>query len=200
MFFGSALVLQEYVLVAVDRRLDDLERLVSAVNLEHLHRLAFKLFVYAEEVLDLRDDVRRQIGDVLITVPGRLLERHRNHLDVLRSVVDHRDVPYRITTHQRHTADRLAAQYQYVERISVVRVRARDETVVRGIVRGRVQYSVQYQHARLLVDFVLVFASLRDLDDADEIFGRDPLGIDIVPDIHIFSSLTLSNCAETPRS
>ena len=174
----------ESLLVFLDGLRDDLERALAPEQLQHLHRLAFKLLVDAEKVLDLLDDVRRKIGHVAEHVPRRLLERHRDHLDVLRPLVDHQYVTDRIAPDQRHRRDLLAAQHQYVQRVPVVRIGARDKTVVRRIVRRRVQDAIQNEHPRLFVDFVFVLAPLGDLDHRDEIFGRDALRRNVVPNVH----------------
>ena len=128
--------------------------------------------------------MRRKIGHVAEDVPRRLLERHRDHLDVLRPLVDHQYVTDRIAPDQRHRRDLLAAQHQYVQRIPVVRIGARNKTVVRRIVRRRVQNAVQNEHPRLFVDLVFVLAPLGDLDHRDEIFGRDALRRNVVPNVH----------------
>ena len=83
----------------------------------------------------------------------------------------------------------MGSEHSTVQRVAVVRQRARYETVVGGIVRGGVEHAVEYEHARGLVQLVLLFLSLGDLYVRDKIARRDARRIDIMPDIHSFSPI-----------
>ena len=70
----------------------------------------------------------------------------------------------RITSYKCKRRYLLAAYDKHVQRVSVVGIGTRYKTVVCRIVRRGIKYPVQYQHTRLLVDFILILAPLRAWD------------------------------------
>src|SRR5688572_17395186 len=94
-----------------------------------------------------------------------------------------------LVPHAQH-ADRLGAQhaqrhhglltkYQHVQRIAIVAERAREKSVVRRIVDGRVEDAIEPEQTRRLVQLVLDLRSLRNLDD------RAEMTLDMVPQLHV---------------
>lgn len=164
---------------------DDLHGLLAAENVAHVRLLALKALVYAEEVTDLAGHMGGQLGDVGIEVVGRILKGDGDDLLVLRAAVLHADDTDGEAAHKAQRADALAAQYQHVQRVTVLGPRAGDEAVVRGVVRGGIEDAVQTQHARLLVELVLVLRALLDLDHGPEVLRLYAGGGDIMPDIHV---------------
>lgn len=56
----------------------------------------------------------------------------------------------------------------------------RDKSVIRGIVRRRIQYAVEYKKTRFFIEFVLLFTALLYFYYSDEFLGRNPPWVYIV--------------------
>lgn len=104
--------------------------------------------------------MRRQFLDFLVSVPSGIFERNRNDFVIHLAAVLHHHNAYRIAPYQRKRDDGLGTKHEYVERVVVLAVSARDKTVVCGIVRGRIQNSVQNQRTRRFVEFVFILLPL----------------------------------------
>ena len=96
------------------------------------------------------------------------MHAHRDDLVVDALLVAHPHHADGARLDDRQRVDRLLAEHQRIERVAVVAERARDEAVVGRIVHGAVEHAIESQEAGLLVQLVLVLASLRDLDDDGE--------------------------------
>ena len=71
------------------------------------------------------------------------------------AAIDHRHQADRPSLNQRQRINRFLTEYEYVEWVVVLGQRLRDEAVIRGVIDCGMQHSIQPQHARLLVEFVL---------------------------------------------
>jgi len=124
---------------------------------------------------------------LVIAVELGVLGRDRDDLVVLLAGVEHGHQPNRpgLDDCQRH--HRFLAEHQHIEGIVVFCECLRDEPIIRRIIDGLVKYTIEFDQAALLVQFVLHARAKRDLDDADE-FPRNQLsGSDVVPCMnHVF--------------
>ena len=128
--------------------------------------------VHLEEVLDLLDQLRREVGEVVHVVPPRLLRRHADDLGVLAGLVVHVQHPDRPGCDPHAGIHRVLEQDERVERVTVAAQGVGDEAVVGRVGRGREQAPVEEHAARLVIDLVLVAAATRDLDhDVDAVVG-----------------------------
>ena len=152
---GNALGVVGFMALLYCFRLQNFSRLVMLL----LYGLAtgflvFKRLVDAEEVPHFVKNVLRQLVDALVLVVGRVAERDRDDFFVVSAVVDHRNDADGVAAHQRHRLNRLRAEDENVQRVVVVAVGARNEAVIRRIVRRGVENAVKPQQSALLVQFV----------------------------------------------
>ena len=130
----------------------------------------FERLVHLEEVLDLADQLRREIGEIVHVVPPRFLRWHAQDLGVLAGLVahvQHTDGSCRDPHARKH---RIFEQHQGVERVAVAAEGFGDVSVVGRIRRRGEQPSVEVDAARVVIDLVLVAAAARDLDhDVDAV-------------------------------
>ena len=137
-------------------------------------------------MLHFRHHVFGQVVDGSVARVGRIAERQGDDLFVHFPAVLHRDHADRKAADERAVQNRFGTHHEDVERVPVLRERARNKSVVRGIVGRRVEHAVQDQHPGLFVEFVFLFLPLGDLDIRDKVAGRDAFGGNVVPDIHRF--------------
>ena len=137
-------------------------------------------------MLHLVENMFRQLVDRAIGVIVGIAERDRYDLFVRFTPVVHRDDPDRVNVHETERQKTFRTEDENVERIAVGGERVRNESVIRRIVRRRVQDPVEDQKTGLFVKFVFLFAAFADFDHGDEVFGRDPFPVDVVPDVHEF--------------
>ena len=125
----------EFLFVRFEIILDDKFGKLSVFDLENGGLLAFELFVNPEKVRHFFHNMRRQFLDFLVSVPSGIFERNRDDFVIHLAAVLHHHNAYRIAPYQRKRDDRLRTKHEYVERVVVLAVSARDKTVVCGIVR-----------------------------------------------------------------
>eukprot|EP00754_Rhynchopus_humris_P040032 Rhum_TRINITY_DN2308_c0_g2::Rhum_TRINITY_DN2308_c0_g2_i1::g.6808::m.6808 len=160
-------------LVALAALLEDLQRLLLVEPAQHLRplRLAVLLLqqlVRLEEVLDLLRQVRRdrlQVGDVR---RERVALQHADDLLVATRLVLHvhhaDDAAVRDGARlEARRLRRVRADDEQIKRVAVAAQRGGDVPVVAWVVHGRVQHTVQHEHARVLLHLVLVRAAARHL-------------------------------------
>ena len=138
-----------------------IRRIVPALD---LHPLAFKILIDGEEVRNLLQHVRIDIGVVPHIGVARIVLAHRQHFLVQHALVQHLQQPDR--PHFLHASGKARPrhQHQHVQRIAVVAQRGGNESIVSRIVHRRVQVAVQLEDVQLLVIFKLVGSVLGDLD------------------------------------
>src|SRR6185503_19031609 len=171
----------------VDHRLG----LRPALELLDRHLLAFERLVVEEETLQLRERVWRQGVDVAVVRELRIVDVDGDDLVVLSAIVRHRDDADRAAADERERNERLLAEHQDVERISVSTVRLRDESIIRGIVDRRVENAISAEQARRLVQLVLDLRALRDLHEREEVVAEVGPPRDVVPWVHRHSPFTV---------
>src|SRR5690625_1392027 len=152
--------------------LESFDRVTPALDLDPLAR--FQILVVLEEVRNLVD---QDLGELAIAgnlavVGMQGVDRYREYLLVLALFIlhhQHTDRPY-LDDSARH--DRVAAEHQHIDRITVIRQRVRHEAVVAGVMHRRVQEAVDVERAGILVQLVLHrLASHWHLDDHIDLEG-----------------------------
>ena len=181
--------------IAVDRLVDDLDRLFPAADLVDGGFLIFQVFVDGEEVTHLLKDVPRELVDVGVLIIGGIAEGNGDDLGVVSAVIDHRNDPDGVGAHEHEGLDGLRAKEKHVEGVVVLAIGAGDKAVVGGIVRRGMKDTVKLDQARFLVKLILFLASLGDLDNANEVAASDALGGNIVPNIRHFFTLSAAGAA-----
>ena len=171
------------MLIALDGLGNDLLGGVRAGGLVDIDRLVLQRAIDLEEVAHFLDEVRREVGDVVIGVIGRVGEGDGDDLFVLHPIVHHGDDADRVAPHERQRVERFRTQHEHIERVAVGPKRLGDEAVIGRVVRRGVQHAVEDDIAGFLVQLVFLFAALADLDHADEVLGRDAPGVQVVPDV-----------------
>ena len=146
------------------------------------------VLVDGEEVSHLLKNVAGERLNASICVVIGILEGNCNDLLVVLAVIEHGDNSDRITLHQHQRIDRLVAQQQHIQRISVVCKSTGYKTVVCRIMCRGVQDSVKNYESCLLVQLILLLASLFDLNNCQKIMGSYACGVNVMPDVHFMSS------------
>ena len=115
----------------------------------------------------------------------RVADAHRKHLVVDALFVAHLHDANRSHVDDGQRLNWLLSEHKHIQRIAVAAEGAGDEAVVRRVVNGAVQHTVEAQEARFLIQLVLVLAAHRYLDDGRESFGNARL-VDriVVPGMH----------------
>ena len=80
---------------------------------------------------------------------------------------------------------RIAREYDDVERVVVVPERLRRESVIKGIRCGGIIDAVELDESRLLIYLIFVGRALRYFDDGIKFFGRIIAERYVVPEIHM---------------
>src|SRR3954447_4863862 len=124
----------------------------------------FQRLVDLEEMLDLVDQLRREIGEILHVVPPRLLRWNAQDLGVFAGFVAHVQDTDRSRGDPHAREDRIFQQHQGVEGVTVAGERFRNVPIVGRIGGCGEQSAVQVDAAGLLIDLVLVAAAARYLD------------------------------------
>src|SRR3954453_18708777 len=124
----------------------------------------FQRFVDLEEMLDLVDELGREMGEILHVVPPRLLRWNAQNLGVFAGFVAHVQHTDRSCGDPHAGKDRVFQQDQGVEGVTVAGERFRNVPIVGRIGGCGEQSPVQIDPAGLLIDLVLVAAAARDLD------------------------------------
>ena len=109
-------------------------------------------------MLDLVEQVRTQLGEVVRAVVQRVVERHADELGVGALLVLHPEHAERTGPHPAAREGRVLQQHQGVERVAVLGEGVGDEPVVGRVEGGREQAAVEPHHARHMVVLVLVAA------------------------------------------
>jgi len=131
----------------------------------HFDALAFEVLVDREEVRDLAQHVRIDLGDIVdVLVPGVSLADAEDLL-IPQALVEH--LEYADGAYLHHAAGEAGRidKHQAVERVAVVAEGGGEEAVVAGVVDGRVEIAVETEDVQLLVVLVLVDSLVRNLDD-----------------------------------
>ena len=127
--------------------------------------------VDVEEVLDLLDQLRGQLGDVVHVGESRLLGWDADKFGVLAGLVAHVQHADGATLDDDTRIHRVLEQDECVERIAVARERVGHESVIGGVRGGGEEATVEVDLAVLVVDLVLVAAPAGDLDDDVDAIG-----------------------------
>ncbi len=172
------------VLVEPDAGPNDLLRNDPTLHVLDIHPLVLEHLVVEKEALELLQAVWRELGDVSIVGVFGVVDVNGDDLVVLPLIVRHgedADGPRAQDTEGDH---RLLTEHEDVERIVVGTEGLRQEAIVRRIVHGAVQHSVQPQEPRPLVQLVLELGALGNLDDGSEVRLDMLAQFDVVPGMH----------------
>src|SRR3954470_23575177 len=150
--------------VPLARGVDLLQRVRARVPAVDLHLLLLEVLVDREEVRDLLAELLREVVELLVRVPARILDRDAEHLVVDALVVLHAEQSDRLDVDHAAGERRLRHADDRVERVAVQAERLRDEPVVHRIDHRREQEAVELDHVFVVVELVLVAAPLWDLD------------------------------------
>ena len=179
-------------LVPLDAVLDDLDRHRARQRVRSRSILVLQALINLEEMHDLVAVVRRNLVNIVVIIPVRILERDSDDFIVNLIVVNHSDNADRIAVHLDHRVKRFTAQHKHIQRIAVVRIGARDKAVIGRIMRRGIQNTIQPQQTGLLVQLVLFLAACRNLDNRREALRRYAARVNVMPDVHhIFFSPSL---------
>lgn len=129
----------------------------------HSRYLVFEGFVNAEKMGHFVEHVAGKLGDIRIALERGIAEADGDYLFVGTAAVVHVDNADRRALNERHRENGFAREHENVESVAVVGEGERNKAVVGGIDRGRIQNSVQTQHSRGLVYFVLGLTALGNL-------------------------------------
>jgi hypothetical protein len=140
-------------------------------------------------MLDFSEDMLWQICDIFPLIHLGFFKGDRDNFLIQFVVVGHGENADRVAFNKAHGLELFSAQDEDIEGVAVFGVGAGDEALVGWIMGGGVQNPVQPEHAGRFVHLIFLLAAFGDFNDCNEFFGLDPGIGDIVPDIHIFSSL-----------
>ena len=163
---------------------DNLDCLILVADFLYRCHLMFEHFIDLEEMHHLLEYVLGQFVNVVIVLVVRVVQRNGNYLFVKLAAVHHLYYAYGHAGDERHGIDALVAEDQNVQRIAVVGKRTGNKPVICGIYGRGIEYPVHPEKSRLLVEFVLEFAALGNLDKGFKFVFLDSLFANIVPDIH----------------
>ncbi len=132
-------------------------------------------------MLHFPEKVGGDIGDRLVVVVERVVQRNAEHLLVHLVAVAHPEHPQRAHVDFAGGEGGHGDHHQGVQRIVVLRVGLRKKAVVAGIVDGAEEHAVQPEEPGPLVQLVLVAAAAGDLDHHRHLVGRVGAGRQVVP-------------------
>jgi len=137
----------------------------GVVPAPYLNALAFKVFVDREEVGNLFEHVRVDVGKVPHIVETRIILADSQHFLVQHALIEH--LKQADGAHLLHAARKTGTrhQHQHVQRVAVIAQRGRNKAIVARVVHRRMQVAVQLEDVQLLVVFVFLGPILGDLDD-----------------------------------
>ena len=122
-------------LISLDTFLDHLDRYRARQRVRRCGVLVLQTLVNLEEMRDLVAVMRRQLVDIMIIVPVRILERNGDDLIVDLIIINHADHADRIAVHLDHRVKRFTAQHEHIQWIAVARISARNKAVICRIMR-----------------------------------------------------------------
>src|SRR3954447_8604759 len=164
------LILALRLLAALAGGLDLVERVLARVPAVDRHLLLLEVLVDREEVGDLVAQRARYVVERLERVPGGIGQGDAQDLVVDPLVVLHTEQRDRLDLDQAAGERGLGHEHHRVERVGVLAERVRDEAVVGRVDHRGEEEAVELDRVPVVVVLVLVAASLRDLDDADQRF------------------------------
>ena len=145
---------------------DDLVGVAAVVPAaDHRVGAVLEVLVDVEEVRDLVEQRVADVGDVVHVAPGRVLERHAQHLVVLALLVGHLEDADRLHRDHAPRERRRRHQDHRVHRVAVAPQRVHQVSVVGWIDNARPERAVEHHPAQRGVVLVLVAAALRDLHE-----------------------------------
>jgi hypothetical protein len=128
--------------------------------------LAFELFVVLKKAAQHEQAVRRHFRAFAVGIELGILGGDGDDFVVLFAGIDHGHQADGAGVDDGQRDDRFLAEHEHVERVVVFGEGLRNETVVRGIVHGRIENAVEFDQATRLVEFVLHAGAEGNLDDA----------------------------------
>ena len=127
--------------------------------------LAFEVLVDGEEVGDLLEHVRIDLGEVPDILVARIVFADGEHLFVGEALVEHLEHANGTDFHHAAGEAGCVDQHETVQRVAIRGEGAGDKTVVARIVNRRVKIAIQPEDMQFLVVLVLVDSFVGDLDD-----------------------------------
>ena len=147
-----------------------------------LDGLVLEHLVVLEEALELAREVARKLRDVAELRIGRIIDMDGDDLVVGHPIIEHAHQADGARAHHGERYHRLVAEHQHVERIAVLAVGARHESVVRRVDDRAVEDAIDAQEAALLVELVFHARATRDLDhDVEPLVRGVRVDLEVVP-------------------
>src|SRR6266545_4079975 len=170
-----------HVPIMVDGVENALLRYLRVLPPDRLDPSALQILVDGEEVFNLFEIVRRQVGVVGDTIKERVVVQHRQDFVVRLAFIVHAEHPDRAGLDDAAGEGRQVRHHQHVERVVVVVVGLRDESIIAGVMNRRVEHPVELEGAGLLVVLIFIARAFGDLDDHVDYIWRVGARIKLVP-------------------
>jgi len=157
-------VLARYV--TSKRRVDFYPSFLSPREFAHVREFSgLKVFVDREEVFDLRESLCGDVVNVHRFAPAWFAVMDAQNLGVTAGVIGHPEDANGAHVDPAAGKGGVFGEDENVKWIAVLRECVGDEPVLSGVGRGREEAAVKVDPPSFVVDFVLVAAPARDLDD-----------------------------------
>lgn len=158
----------------------------QAAPFSHGRRLAFQFLVNREKVFDFSFDMREDIVERFYLVAPWISKRHRKNFMIDLVAIDHVENTNRPYVAEASREARIANHSEDVERIAILCDRARNETVVAGIMNWGVQRAAQFEHAQRVIELIFVAGVLRNFHHHSQYPWKFRAGIGIEMVQHAF--------------
>ena len=142
--------------VACDRLRNTLQCLCPIEEISHDNGFIFQSLVILTEAFDLKHTMWRQFKNrVVVRIIG-IVDVHRNDLIINPALVPHLHQPYRFGRQDRQRHDGLLTKHQHIQRIVIFGVGLWDETIVRRIMDGAEEHTINANKPGSLIEFILI--------------------------------------------
>ena len=179
--FGSLEAFAALFAVAVQGIEDDGVGLSGGTDIIDLDSFAFELFVVLKKAAEHQEAMRRHLGRLVVGVEFRVLCGDGDDFMIGLALVDHGHQSDRASVDDRQWNDGFLAENKNVERIVIFGEGLWDESVVSGIVNGRIEDAVESDEAAVFVELVLHAGAEGDFDDAVEFLREFVAGGYVMP-------------------
>ena len=170
--------------ISLARSLDELARIRDVAPAADFGGLAFQFFVDGEEVFELPQGVRENIGHGLDLIESRIAVGHCQDFLICLSLVYHLQQADGPHSDQDTGITGLIDQREDIERIAIARQSAGDEAVIAGVDHGRIEGAIEAENAEVRIVLVLIPGIARDLHNHVDDGGAVGAGIEIVQRTH----------------
>src|SRR5437867_2081344 len=163
---------------------------IAPEKLFHNHSLVFEDLVVEKKTPHFFHAVRRQLLERVVVRILRIIDVYGDDLVVLFILIAHLHHADGPGPHDGQRNDRFLAEHEHIERVPIVAVSLGDESVIRRVVHGAEENTVDPQQSALLVELVLGLRALGDLDDHRHDLRRAIADRHVVPRVHLADDST----------